>query len=240
MKMSKSRGNVVNPDAYVSSMGADTVRAYLMFIAPWERGGDWNDSGISGVSRWLNRVWNLVLDSYTARPDAGQDDRNKAEQDLTRLTHQTIKTVTDDMEKIRFNTMIASLMEFTNYLDDIRAKGSVSETAWKTAQETLLLLIAPSTPHMAEELWVKTGHSYSIHNQKWPSWSDDLAQVEQITLVVQVNGKLRDRFEVPLSISEDEAKKLAFESARVKPHIAGKEVVKAIYVPGKLVNLVVK
>jgi leucyl-tRNA synthetase len=240
MKMSKSRGNVVNPDAYVSSMGADTVRAYLMFIAPWERGGDWNDSGISGVSRWLNRVWNLVLDSYTARTDAGQDDRNKAEQDLTRLTHQTIKTVTDDMEKIRFNTMIASLMEFTNYLDDIRAKGSVSETAWKTAQETLLLLIAPSTPHMAEELWVKTGHGYSIHNQKWPSWSDDLAQVEQITLVVQVNGKLRDRFEVPLSISEDEAKKLAFESARVKPHIAGKEVVKAIYVPGKLVNLVVK
>jgi leucyl-tRNA synthetase len=240
MKMSKSRGNVVNPDAYVSTMGADTVRAYLMFIAPWERGGDWNDSGISGVFRWLNRVWNLILDGYTANGDHSHEERKKAEQDLTRLIHQTVKTVTDDIEKIRFNTMIASLMEFTNYLDDVRAAGSVSEAAWRAAVETLMLLIAPSTPHLAEELWARTGHSYSIHNQKWPSWSEDLAQVEQITLVIQVNGKLRDRFEVPVSIAEEEAKKLALESAKVKPHIAGKQVVKAIYVPRKLVNLVVR
>ncbi len=240
MKMSKSRGNVVNPDEYVRQMGADTVRAYLMFIAPWERGGDWNDSGISGVFRWLNRIWFLVLESYNASSAVSTEDRKKAEGDLVRMIHQTIKTVTEDTEKIRFNTMIAGLMEYTNFLDDIRSQGSVSETEWKTAIDTLLLLIAPTAPHMAEELWVRTGHEYSIHNQKWPAWSEDLVKVEQVTLVIQVNGKLRDRFPVSASISEEEAKNLAFASPKVKPHIEGKQVVKAIYVPGKLVNLVVR
>ncbi len=239
MKMSKSRGNVVNPDNYVQSMGADTVRAYLMFIAPWERGGDWNDSGISGIHRWLNRIWNLVLEEYKAG-NISDEDRQKAEQDLTRLEHQTIKTVTEDTEKIRFNTMIASMMEYTNYLDDVRTKGSVSDVKWKSAMETLMLLIAPTAPHMAEELWTTTGHQYSIHNQKWPAWSENLTQVEQVTLVIQVNGKLRDRFPVSVNISEEEAKKLAFNSPKVKPHVEGKQIVNAIYVPGKLVNLVVK
>ncbi len=136
--------------------------------------------------------------------------------------------------------MIASLMEFTNYLDDVRTKGAVSEAGWKAAMDTLMLLIAPTAPHMAEELWTQTGHSYSIHNQKWPAWSENLVQVEQVTLVIQVNGKLRDRFPVSVSISEEEAKKLAFESPKVKPHIEGKQIVNAIYVPGKLVNLVVR
>jgi leucyl-tRNA synthetase len=231
---------VVNPDAYVGQMGADTVRAYLMFIAPWERGGDWNDSGISGVFRWLHRIWNLVMEGYAENASIDPEDGQKAEQDLTRLAHQTIKSVTEDIERIRFNTMIASLMEYTNYLDDVRNKGAVGKAAWNTAMEILMLLIAPTAPHMAEELWAKTGHGYSIHNQKWPSWSEELVQVEQVTLVIQVNGKLRDRFEVSVSISEDEAKKLAFESPKVKPHIEGKQVVKAIYVPAKLVNLVVK
>jgi leucyl-tRNA synthetase len=240
MKMSKSRGNVVNPDAYVGQMGADTVRAYLMFIAPWERGGDWNDSGISGVFRWLNRIWNLILDGYTPAPGANPDDQKKAEQDLSRLTHQTIKSVTDDIEKIRFNTMIATLMELTNYLDDVRTKGAVSEPAWKTALDNLMLMIAPTAPHMAEELWMLTGHAYSIHNQKWPAWSEDIAKVEQVTLVIQVNGKLRDRFPVSVSITEEEAKKLALDSPKVKPHLEGKQVVNTIYVPRKLVNLVVK
>jgi leucyl-tRNA synthetase len=240
MKMSKSRGNVVNPDAYVAQMGADTVRAYLMFIAPWERGGDWNDSGISGVFRWLHRVWNLVLEEYEAKTTVNPDERIKAEQDLARLTHQTIRTVTEDIEKVRFNTMIASLMEFTNYLDDVKIKGPVSQAGWQNAIDTLMLLIAPSAPHMAEELWMKKGHSYSIHNQRWPAWSENLARVEQVTLVIQVNGKLRDRFQVPVSINEEEARKLAFESPKVKLHIEGKQVINAIYVPRKLVNLVVR
>jgi leucyl-tRNA synthetase len=240
MKMSKSRGNVVNPDAYVAQMGADTVRAYLMFIAPWDRGGDWNDSGISGVFRWLSRVWSQVLEPYRPSTGAGRDERNKADQDLIGLTHRTIKTVTEDMEKLRFNTMIAALMEFNNFLDDVRAGATASEAAWKRAIDNLLLLLAPTTPHLAEELWTQTGHSYSIHNQKWPVWNEELVQTEQVTLVVQVNGKLRDKFGVSVSISEEEAKKLAFESPRVKPHIQGKQVVNSIYVPGKLINLVVR
>jgi leucyl-tRNA synthetase len=240
MKMSKSRGNVVNPDDYVSQMGADTVRAYLMFIAPWERGGDWNDSGISGVYRWLHRIWNLTLEKYQPGQNIPDEERQKARQDLVRLTHQTIKSVTEDIEKIRFNTMISALMEYTNFLDDLKTRGEVSQDDWKTAMETLMLLIAPTAPHMAEELWAQTGRKYSIHNQKWPHWQENLIQVEQVTLVIQVNGKLRDRIPVPVSISEEAAKKLAFESPRVKPHVEGKQVVNAIYVPRKLVNLVVK
>lgn len=240
MKMSKSRGNVVNPDAYVEQMGADTVRAYLMFIAPWERGGDWNDSGISGVFRWLNRVWNLVLEDYQPGQTVSPAEKQQAEQNLIRLVHRTIKNVTEDMEKLRFNTMIATLMEFTNYLGDVQSQGSVGKEVWNSAIEKLLLLIAPSTPHLAEELWARTGHQYSIHTQKWPVWDENLVQIEKITLVVQVNGKLRDKYEVPVNITEEEARKMAFESARVKPHIEGKEVVKVIYVPGKLINLVVR
>lgn len=240
MKMSKSRGNVVNPDTYVGTLGADTVRAYLMFIAPWERGGDWNDSGISGMYRWLHRIWNLVMDGYQKNSSATAEENKKADQDLTRLTHQTIKSVTEDMEKIRFNTMIASLMELTNYLDDVRAKAAVSPELWKSVMETLMLLLAPTAPHMTEELWSLSGKPYSIHNQKWPVWDKNLIQVEEVTLVIQVNGKLRDRFAVPVSITEEEAKKLAFESPKVKPHLEGKQLVNAIYVPGKLVNLVVR
>jgi len=239
MKMSKSRGNVVNPDAYVSQMGADTVRAYLMFIAPWERGGDWNDSGISGIFRWMHRVWSLALEEYSPG-QVSPEERQKAETDLTRLVHQTIRSVTEDMEKIRFNTLIASLMEYTNYLEDVRTRGAVSDQNWKTAIDTLMLLIAPVAPHLAEELWYKTGHEYSIHNQNWPVWDENLAKVEQVTLVIQVNGKLRDRFEVPVSITEEEAKKMALESPKVKTHIEGKQIVNAFFVRGKLVNLVVK
>jgi leucyl-tRNA synthetase len=240
MKMSKSRGNVVNPDTYVGTLGADTVRAYLMFIAPWERGGDWNDSGISGLYRWLHRVWNLVMEGYQANSSISAEENKKADQYLNRLTHQTIKSVTEDIEKIRFNTMIASLMELTNYLDDVRTKGAVSPAVWKSVMEYLMLMLAPTAPHMTEEMWMLSGKPYSIHNEKWPVWNKDLIQVEEVTLVIQVNGKLRDRFAVPVSISEDEAKKLAFESPKVKPHLVGKQLVNAIYVPGKLVNLVVR
>jgi leucyl-tRNA synthetase len=144
------------------------------------------------------------------------------------------------MDQFRFNTLIASLMELTNYLDDVYTRGSVGKSGWQIAIETLMLLIAPITPHLAEELWVQTGHAYSVHNQKWPTWSEILVQAEQVTLVIQVNGKLRDRFLVPVSISEEEAMKLASSSVKVKPHIEGKRIINAVYVPRKLVNLVVK
>jgi leucyl-tRNA synthetase len=237
-KMSKSRGNVVNPDDYVAELGADAVRAYLMFIAPWEQGGEWDDSGISGISRWLNRLWGLVLGGYEWKESAGGQVR--AERELERLSHQTVRKVTQDLERLRLNTMIAALMEFTNYLTKVKEEGAVSATAWELAVDNLMLLLAPTAPHLTEELWQRTGHQYSIHNQEWPSWNEELAREEEITLVVQVNGKLRDRITVSASVTEDEAKKLALESERVRPHIEGKEVAQVVYVPGRLVNLVVK
>jgi len=236
-KMSKSRGNVVNPDDYVTELGADAVRAYLMFIAPWEQGGEWNDSGISGISRWLNRLWNLVTGGYSQDSKANPAESERA---LSRLTHQTIRKVTQDLEKIRLNTMIAALMEYTNYLAKARDEGIISDAAWKEAIDTLMLLLAPTAPHLAEELWQQTGHEYSIHNQGWPQWDETLAKDEEITLVVQVNGKLRDRIAVPASITEDEAKEKALASPRVKSHTEGKKIIKIIYVPGRLVNIVVK
>jgi leucyl-tRNA synthetase len=232
-KMSKSKGNVVNPDLYVNDLGADTVRAYLMFLGPWEQGGEWDDSGISGMSRWLNRVWNLALDEYGSKGAGGDEE-------LVRLTHQTIKKVTEDVERLHFNTMVAALMEFSNYLGKVKESGSVSTSKWKSSVIALLLMLAPTAPHLAEEIWQRLGYEYSIHNQRWPEWDEALTKTEEIILVIQVNGKLRDRVAVPASISESEAKKLAAVQDKVKPFLEGKQIVNIIYVPGKLVNIVVK
>jgi len=235
-KMSKSRGNVVAPDEYVARLGADAVRVYLMFIGPWEQGGEWDDSGLAGVSRWLNRVWNLVLSpAEIARlPDA------PATRELRRLMHKTIRRVTEDTERFRFNTMVAALMEYTNGLTHAKETGPVDAGAWRDAIDALLLLIAPSAPHLAEELWERTSHTYSIHNHTWPQWDKELAREEEITLVVQVNGKLRDRLQVPADITEETAKELALASARVRAHTDGKQMLRVIYVPGRLVNVVVR
>ncbi|MBM3141771.1 MAG: leucine--tRNA ligase [Chloroflexi bacterium] len=233
-KMSKSRGNVVTPDVYVSEIGADAVRAYLMFIGPWELGGEWSDQGIIGMSRWLNRVWNLVISGYSESkvdPDV--------EKELSRLIHKTIKKVTGDMERFRFNTMLAALMEFTNYLGKVQEVGTVSVSLWSEAVTNLLLLLAPTAPHLTEELWAKTGHLYSIHNQPWPKWNEELAKEEEVTLVIQVNGKLRDRVTVPVSITEAEARELALSRERIKAYIKDNKVAKIIYVPLRLVNIVV-
>ncbi len=239
-KMSKSRGNVITPDDYVSELGADAVRTYLMFIGPWEQGGEWDDSGISGVTRWLNRLWNLVLTNYHQRKDVSLEVIQSAERELTRFTHQTIRRVTDDMERMRFNIMVAALMEFSNYLTKVAETGAVSATAWEESINCLLRLLAPATPHLAEELWQRTGREYSIHNQRWPKWDATLAREETITLVVQINGKLRDRMLVPASTTEFEAMQIAAESTRVQPYLGGKKIIKRIYVPGRLVNFVVK
>jgi len=240
-KMSKSRGNVITPDEYVTELGADAVRAYLMFVGPWEQGGEWNDSGLSGVSRWLNRVWNLVQEPYQKKAGSrGKPADEKARVELKRITHQTIKKVTSDLGRMRFNVMIAALMEFTNYLVKAKESREVSVSAWREAIGILLLLLAPTAPHIAEELWARTRHRYSIHNQRWPEWDEALAREEEITLVIQVNGRLRDRVTVPASITEAEARQRALASQRVKPHLEGKELLNAIYVPGRLVNLVVR
>jgi len=236
-KMSKSRGNVVNPDEYVTKLGADTVRGYLMFIGPWDQGGGWDDSGISGISRWLNRSWNLVLEEQEGDglPLISREEANE----LRRQTHKTIKKVTEDLGRFHFNTMLASLMEFTNYLTKVKAERTVGGNEWKEAIDILLLLLAPSAPHTAEELWERTGHEYSIHNQSFPSWDEALVREEQVTLVLQVNGRLRDKVDVPVSLTEPEARELALGSRRVQAHTDGKEIKNIVYVPGRLVNIVV-
>jgi len=233
-RMSKSRGNVVAPDEQVERYGADAFRCYLMFIGPWEEGGPMNLEGISGVSRWLNRAWNAVV-REPAYGDA-DDSETKA---LRRLTHQTIKRVTKDVEGFRWNTAIAALMEMVNGLSRAREGGPVDRGVWSDAIEKMILLMAPLTPHLAEELWSRTGGTYSVHRQSWPEWDDELASEDEVTLVVQVNGKLRDRIAAPADIGEDAAKALALASEQVRKHLGGKEPRKVIYVPGKLVNIVV-
>ncbi len=232
-KMSKSKGNVVNPDEYVATLGVDTVRAYMMFIAPWEQGGNWDDSGIAGISRWLNRIWNLVEEDYASKSSEGDNG-------LARLTHQTIKKVTEDFEKIRLNTMVSALMELANYMGKLKETGSVSTKAWNESIKTLLVLLAPTAPHMAEELWGRAGYKYSVHNQLWPKWDESMVTSDEFTMVVQVNGKVRDRLTASVTVAEDDAKKMAMGLEKVKPFVEGKQVVKVIYVPGKLVNIVVR
>nr|HID12804.1 hypothetical protein [Anaerolineae bacterium] len=234
-RMSKSRGNVVAPDDLVERYGADTVRGYLMFGWRWDQGGPWDPHGIEGVYRWLHRVWNLVLEPGGA--EGTSTDKEIA--NLRRWTHKTIRRVTDDMEDFAFNTIIAGLMEFTNAL--LKAKGTpvYGTEAWEEAIETLLLLLAPCCPHVAEELWARTGRPYSIHQQSWPQYNPDLAAEEMITLVVQVNGKVRARLEVPADITEEAAREAALSDANVQRHVGGKEIRKVIYVPGRLVNIVV-
>ena len=233
-KMSKSRGNVISPDEYVAKLGADAVRGYLMFIGPWELGGEWSDRGFIGISRWLNRVWSLVTTDYASRVVDPE-----AEKALLRLTHKTIKEVTADLEKFRFNTMLSSLMELSNYLSRVKESGTVSDSLWGETIGYFLLLLAPSAPHLAEELWNRNGHAYSIHDQSWPKYVDELAEEKEVTLVIQVNGRVRDKVLVPASISEVEARELALGRERVKAYISGRSPARVIYVPKRVVNIVV-
>jgi leucyl-tRNA synthetase len=229
-RMSKSRGNVVAPDEQVERYGADAFRLYLMFIGPWDQGGPFGLEGISGIERWLNRVWSLVQ----SEPSFGGD----SSRELRHMTHKTIRRATEDIEHFRFNTMIAALMEMTNEMTRTRDAGRVDRQAWAEAVEALLLMVAPLAPHIAEELWERSGRVYSVHRQSWPAWEEDLAREEQVTLVVQVNGKVRDRIQVPVGIDEARAKELAQASPVVQRHVAGRDVRRVVFVPGKLVNIV--
>jgi leucyl-tRNA synthetase len=245
-RMSKSKGNVVAPDEWVSRYGADVVRAYLMFIGPWDMGGPWSPQGIEGVSRFLDRVWNVVTEAPPARRAAEDEERLAAlERDLRHDTHRTIKKVTEDIEAYKFNTVIAGLMEFNNALVKAKATAVYGTPAWEEAVDMLLLMLAPEMPHIAEELWQQRhGRANyraedSIHVQPWPAWDPELARADTITLVVQVNGKVRDKIDAPAGISEEEARRQAMSSPAVQRWLEGKTVRKVIFAGGKLVNIVV-
>ncbi len=234
-KMSKSKGNVITPDEVVAEHGADALRGYECFISDFEQSVPWSTSGVPGVRRWLDRVWRIVLNP---EDDAGSGG-DFAERKLQRLTHQTIMKVGSDIENFKFNTMVAALMEFTNNLYRARDAGLVGTPAWNEAIHTLLLLIAPVAPHIAEELWLRTGHEYSVHQQRWPVADPELAAEEEIEIVLQVNGKVRDKLVVPADADEAQLRTVAMESDRVQSHLGGKAIRKVIVVPGRLVNIVV-
>ncbi len=235
-KMSKSRGNVVNPDDYVRTLGADSVRAFLMFIGPWELGGSWSTTGIEGIYRFINRIWSVVIEPGEVPAEISASAQEIAK--LRRQTHQTIRDVTRDFEAFKFNTALASLMKFNNYLMKAQNTAVARTDAWDEAIRSLILMIAPIMPHVAEELWEHIGGAYSVHDQRWPQWDEVLAAEEVITLVVQINGKVRARMDVPADITEEEARQQALAHENVQRFLEGLQVRKMIYVPGKLVNIV--
>ena len=234
-KMSKTQGNVVAPDELVAQYGADTVRAYLMFAFRWDQGGPWDSQGIQGVVRWLHDVWALVTDGTPQ--GSGDPDAARA---LRRKVHQAIKKVSGGLESFAFNTSVAALMELKNELQEAKRTGNVGRAVWDEAVANMLLLMAPFTPFVAEELWQRTGHPYSIHQQAWPEYDPAIAAEDEITLVVQINGKVRDRIQVPAGISEEDAKRLALESSGAQRHLGGTPPRKVIYVSQRgMVSIVV-
>jgi leucyl-tRNA synthetase len=233
-KMSKSRGNVVAPDVLIHRYGADTVRAYLMFFARWEMGAPWNSSGIEGTIRWLRRVWSMV----TEAPAGGSPSADTL-RSLRRRLHQTLRKVTHDFETFEFNTIISALMELLNDMYRLKDQGASGSSEWKEAVDIYLRMLAPVSPHIAEELWAYLGKPYSIHTQPWPLVDASAAAEDEITLVVQVNGKVRDRITVPAGIDEEAARTAALASDAVQKALDGKQPRKVIVVPGKLVNVVI-
>jgi leucyl-tRNA synthetase len=238
-RMSKSRGNVVNPDEYIARYGADVLRMNLLFMGRFEEGGDFSDAGITGLVRFTNRVWRLATEPATREGQAGSipADERKAAQ-LVRAMHQTIRKTTEDMEGLAFNTAIAALMSYVNVLQEWQ--GRAPAAIWDEAVRALLLMLAPLAPHLAEELWARRGLPYSIHQQSWPLWDPELATEETIILVVQVDGRVRARIEAPAGVDEETARRLALASEQVRSHLDGREVRRIIYVPGRLVNVVTR
>jgi leucyl-tRNA synthetase len=232
-KMSKSRGNVESPDDLVSRYGADTVRAYLIFFARWDMGGPWSSSGIEGTARWIRRLWSLFTD-----PAMKKNTDPVTLRALRRKVHQTLRRVTHDYENFEFNTIVSSLMELQNEMSRAREQGAAGSPEWAEALDIYLRMMAPVTPHVAEELWNRLGKPYSVHTQPWPEVDLEATAEEMITLVVQVNGKVRDRIIIPADLSEQDTKVAALNSEAVKKHLGGNAPHKVILVPGKLVNIV--
>jgi leucyl-tRNA synthetase len=256
-RMSKSRGNVVTPDEVVERYGADILRIYLLFMAPFDRNVIWDEEGIAGAERFLQRVWRLGnweiggLGNWgigkSGNREIGQREATKSQSttpqstnrqssDLRRITHKTIQRVTDDIEAFKFNTAVAAMMEFVNVLGTHLEQVGPTP-AFHEAVDVLIRLLAPFAPHIAEELWARQGGEFSVHQQPWPVYDPALTVDETITLVIQIDGKVRDRIAVPRDIEDEEARRLALASVRVQRFLNGKPPRRVITVSGRLVNI---
>jgi leucyl-tRNA synthetase len=218
--MSKSRGNIVDPDSIIKKFGTDTLRLFILFAAPPETELEWDDRGIEGAFKFLNRVWRIQKNL-----------KEKADPSLIRIMHQTIKKVTEDIESFKFNTAIASLMEFVNA---IYQKGADKEVF-----SHLIIMLSPFVPHFSEELWQRLENKESIIKTEWSKYDPNLIVEEKITIVIQVNGKLRSKIEVSPDIPEDRLKELVLADQKLKPWIQNQPLKKFIVVPNRLVNIVV-
>jgi len=234
-RMSKSRGNVNTPDSIVDAYSADALRVYEMFMAPFDQDIAWSTEGLNGAWRFLNRVWNLYGETYYQGADSiGEDPQ------LQRMLHKTIRKVGERIEAFRLNTMVSALMELVNFLGDRQRTNAWQTATFHQALDILLLLLAPSAPHMADELWHITGHAGSVHQQTWPVWDEALARDEIIQVPVQVNGKLRGVVEVSSEAGPEEVQQAALSQARIQQHVAGQKIDKLIFVSGKVLNIVTK
>lgn len=247
-KMSKSRKNVVDPDELIEQYGADTIRLFCLFAAPPERDLDWSEQGVEGSFRFLGRVWRMVRSHVKAvqnvQPYQGDDDLPDALKNLRRKAHQTIRKVTEDIEeRFHFNTAISAIMELVNSIYQLELPSLDSpfrNAVLREAIETTVCLLSPIAPHIAEELWQLLGYRESITKKTWPQYDPEVAKEEEMVIVLQVNGKLRSRITAPVSASEEELKTLAQSDEKIKQWTQGKKIIKAIYVPRKLVNVVVQ
>ena len=244
-KMSKSKANVVDPETVVKKYGADTVRLYILFAAPPERDFEWIESGIEGAYRFLNRLWDFViknLETFKGLESKPNPERlSKEGKELRRKVHQTIKKFAEEMEKnYQFNTAIASVMELLNKAESFKPQNDEDKKALKEAAETMVKLLYPITPHICEELWERLGHKTRLYNEPYPQYDEEALKVEEVEIPVQINGKVRAKIVIPFGASQEEVLNIAKNNPQVVKYLEGKELKKVIYIPNKLLNLVVK
>ena len=238
-KMSKSRGNVINPDDLVARYGADTVRCYLMFIGPWDQGGPWNSSGIEGAHRFIVDVWHLATAPGEGGASSGQtgEELGNSEKEVSRLLHQTLKKVSDDYAAFKYNTLIAALMTLRNRLKSERER-LLGRPLWEEAMDSLILMMAPIAPFISEELWQRRHPGASVHLQSWPVHDPEKAAADAVTLVIQINGKVRARLEIPADTDPGQLERLAMEQPKVREALKNKTVRRVIPIGNKLINIV--